>query len=169
MRWVVALLALAAAGCGYHVGGGASVIPKTIQTIAIPAFGNVTSRPRLPVLLTTDVTREFISRTRYHIVPYPDQADAVLTGSVVSVNSSPTIFDPASNRATGAQVIVVLQLTLTNRRTGEVLFSRPSAEFKERYEIATDPQAYFDENDTAMVRLSRDIARGVVTAVLQGF
>jgi hypothetical protein len=166
---VLAFSLLAATGCGYHVGGHHDLLPKTIRTIAIPAFGNVTSRPRLPVLLTADVTREFIARTRYQVVSDAGQADAVLTGAVVSINGYPTIIDPVSGRATGVQVVVNVQLTLTERATGKVLFSRPGAEFRERYEIATDPQAYFDENDTAMVRVSRDVARSLVTAVLQGF
>ena len=49
------------------------------------------------------------------------------------------------------------------------LWGRAGAEYRERYEIATDPQAYFDESDTALARLSRDVARGVVTAVLENF
>src|ERR1035441_9054724 len=44
-RMVTASLLLAmAAGCGYHVSGHGDMLPKTIHTIAIPAFGNVTSR-----------------------------------------------------------------------------------------------------------------------------
>src|ERR1035437_1868994 len=44
-----ALLALltALAGCGYHVSGHGDMLPKTVQTIAIPAFGNLTSRYKL--------------------------------------------------------------------------------------------------------------------------
>ncbi len=162
-----ALLALS--GCGYHVGGHANLLPKTIKTIAVPAFGNVSTNHRLPVLLTADVTRELISRTHYAIVADPNQADAILTGVVANFFTSPTIFDPISGRATGVQAIVALQLTLTDRQTGKALFSRPTSEFRERYEISTDPQQYFDESGTAIQRLSRDIARSVVTALLEKF
>ena len=57
----------------------------------------------------------------------------------------------------------------SHRHTGKVLFSRPSYEFRERYEISIDPQAYFDESGTAIIRLSRDVARSVVTAILVNF
>jgi hypothetical protein len=167
-----ALLALAAAaltGCGYHVGGHPNLLPRTIKTIAVPAFGNGTPNYRLPALLAADVTRELISRTRYNIIADPDQADATLTGGVINFMNYPTIFDPVSNRATGVQAVLVLQLTLTDRQTGKVLFSRPAFEFRERYEIATDPQQYFDESGTALQRLSRDVARSVVTAILAAF
>jgi len=51
----------------------------------------------------------------------PEQADAVLRGAVVSFGSYPTVADPASGRATGVQVAVVLQFSLTERATGRVL------------------------------------------------
>ena len=62
-----------------------------------------------------------------------------------------------------------LQLTLTDRHTGKVLFSRTGYEFRERYEVALDPQQYFDESSTAMQRLSKDAARSVVSAILENF
>ena len=169
MNRAVLLLALAAAGCGYHVGGHTNLLPKTIKTIAIPAFGNVTIRYKLPGMLTADVSREFITRTHYRVVPDPGQADAVLQGAVVNFATYPTVFDPVSGRATAAQVEVTLQITLTDRATGKILFTRPGIAFRERYEITTDPQQYFDESETAMLRVSRDVARSVVTAILENF
>jgi len=169
MRRLLALALLAGTGCGYHIAGQANLAPKNLKTICIPALGNATTRYKLPVLLGADITREFISRTPYRIVPDPDQADAILNGAVVNFVYYPTIIDPASNRATGVQVVVTLNLTLTDRRTGAAIFNRAGAEFRERYEISTDPQTYFDESGTAMERLSRDVARTVVSAFLQDF
>ena len=77
-----AIAAIALAACGYHVGGHPTILPKTIKTIAVPAFANGTPNYRLPALLTADVTRELISRTRYNVIADPDQADATLSGGV---------------------------------------------------------------------------------------
>src|SRR6266853_5479259 len=108
-----ALCLLPLAACGYHVSGKADLIPKRVQTIAIPAFGNATTKYKLSENLTSSITREFIARTRYHIVANPDEAEAVLTGSVVNFFSYPTIFDPVTGRASGVQGVVVMQVTLT--------------------------------------------------------
>jgi len=54
----------AVASCGYHVSGGADMLPKRIHTIAIPAFGNATNNYKLSERITGALTREFISRTR---------------------------------------------------------------------------------------------------------
>ena len=157
------------AGCGYHVSGHADLLPKNIKTIAVPPFGNATTRYQLARLLPEDITREFLSRTRYSVVSDPAKADAVLTGAILNAFAFPTTIDPVSARATGIQASVYLQLTLTDRGTGQVLWSRPSAQFNERYEIAIDPAQYFDESSTAVIRLSQDVAREVVSGVLEKF
>ena len=82
--WLLAP-ALLTAACGYHVAGHADLMPKTIKTIAIPAFGNATVTRRLAQLISEDLTREFVSRTRYTIVADPQQADAVLQGTLAGL------------------------------------------------------------------------------------
>jgi len=162
------LLAAALSGCGYHVSGHADLLPKNIKTIAVPAFGNVTIRYRLADRVSAAITREFIERTRYKVVADPKQADAVLTGAVVNFGSIPTAYDPVTSRASGVQAVVTLQLLLTDK-TGKVLFNRPSMELRERYQISVDAATYFDESGPAMDRLARDVARTVVSAVLENF
>ena len=166
---VVSLVPFALTSCGYHVAGTTDVLPKNVKTIAVPAFGNITTRYKISDLLAAAITREFISRTRYQVVSDPNQADAVLSGSVVNFISYPTIFDSKTGRAAGVQAIVMMQLSLRDRATNAVLFDRPHMEFRQNYEISVDPQAYFDESEVGMDRLSRDVARSVVSAVLANF
>jgi outer membrane lipopolysaccharide assembly protein LptE/RlpB len=165
----IAVAVLVLSSCGYHVSGHANLVPKTIKVIAVPEFANSTTNHRLPVLLTADVTRELISRTHYTVVTDPDQADAYLRGVVARFDVFPIIFDPTSGRATSVQIVVTMQLTLTDRQTGKVLYSRAGAEFRERYEISIDPQQYFDESGTAIERVSRDVARSMVSGILENF
>lgn len=93
----------------------------------------------------------------------------MLTGAVVNYMSFPNVSDPRSGRATGVQVSVYLQVTLTERASGKVLYTRPNLEFRQRYEIAVDQAAYFEESDIALDRLSRDVARTLVSSVLEAF
>jgi hypothetical protein len=172
MRRLAAVLTLAGAlscGCGYHVSGHADLLPKSIKTIAIPAFANLTTRHRLAQQLPAALTREFITRTRYQVVADPNLADAVLGGVVVNYASYPTVLDPTTGRASSIQLNVVMQVTLTERATGAVLFSRPNLVVRERYEISVDPSAYLEESDAALERASRQVARAVVSAILESF
>ncbi len=168
MRLAFCLAALTLTGCGYHVANTADALPKNIHTIAIPPVRNVTIQYKISDLLNTYISREFISRTRYKVTPDVADADAVLTVAVVSFVSFPTIFDPIAQRATGVQAIVTVQLTLRDK-SGAVLFTRPNQEFRQRYEISTDPQKYFDESEPAMQRLATDVSRSIVSAVLEKF
>ena len=168
-RGLLALAALLATACGYHVAGRADLVPKNIQTIAIPAFSNVTTRYKLTDRLPEAISREFISRTRYRIVSDPDQADAVLRGAVLSYSSFPTIFDPATGRASGVQLQVTLRVSLVDRASGKVLFNRPNIEVRERYQISTDPTIFFEESDAALDRASQQTARQVVSSILENF
>ena len=165
----ILLSACLLSGCGYHVAGTVNALPKDVKTIAIPPFGNTTIRYKLGDQMASALTREFITRTRYKIVADPNEADAVLSGSVINFFAYPTVFDPTTSRAAGVQAIVMLQLTLRDRATKAVLFSRPHMEFRQNYEISVDAKTYFDESSVAMERLSRDLARSVVSAVLENF
>lgn len=164
-----AALAIVLSGCGYHVGGKADLLPKTVKTIAVSNFGNLSARYKLPDKLAGAITREFITRTRYEVIPDGSQADAVLSGAVTNYVAFPTIFDANTGRAAGVTVQVMMQITLTERATGKVIYTRPNFEIRERYEISVDQAQYFEESDQALDRLSRDVARSVVSAVLSSF
>ena len=164
-----AAVAVVLTGCGYRVGSRTDALPKAIQTIAVPAFDNLTNRYRLSERLPSAIGREFISRTRYRVVANADEADAVLRGAVVNFMAFPTVADPTSGRSVGTQITVVLQVSLTERQSGKVLFTRPSMDFRQRYEIAVDQSQYFEESDIALDRLSRDVAHTLVSSVLEAF
>ncbi|MBM3735661.1 MAG: hypothetical protein FJW39_07725 [Acidobacteria bacterium] len=167
-----ALLAAAFAllpSCGYHVAGKADLLPKSVRTIAIPAWGNITARHKLAERIPAALTREFISRTRYRIIADPREADAILTGAVSNILPFPTTFDPVTQRASGGQIAVILQVRLTERATGKILFDRPQFEARERYEISIDQVAYFEESSAALERVSSYVARQLVSAILENF
>jgi hypothetical protein len=162
-------LGMVLVSCGYHVSGHADLLPSTIKTVAVPAFTNLTTRYKLTDRMPEAIAREFITRTRYRVVPREDAADAVLHGAVVSYLSNATILDPATGRASGVELHVMLQVSLVERATGKVLFSRPSFEVRERYQISTDPAKYYDESESALARASQEVASQVVTAILENF
>jgi hypothetical protein len=167
--WIAPLAALLAAGCGYHTGGRGLLLPKNITTIAVPAFKNITTRYRLAELLPAAITRELIARTHYDVVTDPNTADAVLTGTVTHFFGAPVIFNQSTGRATTVQVYVRFDIALHERATGKDLYSRNGVEFRERYEISVDPAAYFEESEVAMDRLSKDVARTIVSGILEKF
>lgn len=168
MKHLLPILAITLAGCGYHVAGKTNLLPAEIHTIAVIPWNNISMQYKLSDYLAEAVTRELITRTRYKIVADPAKADATLSGSVVNLISGAAVADQATGRTTGAQLLVQVQVRLI-AKSGRVLFERPNIEFRERYEISVDPKQYFDETGPALNRLSRDVARTIVSAVLENF
>lgn len=173
MRWrhraIWAAAALALSCCGYHVSGHADLIPQTIHTVAVPPFANLTVRYKLTDQLAQAISHEFIARTRYRVVPDPTQADAILKGAVINYTSYPVLADQKTGRAGAIQINVTLQVSLTERETGKILFSRPAFQVHQRYEISLDQMTYFDESAAGLTRLSGDVARDVVSSILENF
>jgi len=166
----VIVCALFAASCGYHVAGHSDLLPKTIKTIAVPAFGNAsTTLYKVTDRLPEAISREFISRTSYKVVSDPNRADAVLKGAVISYVSFPIVFDTATGRAASVELHVTMQVSLVERATGKVLFNRPSMEARERFQIASEASQYFEESETALNRVSKAAAAQVVSDILNNF
>lgn len=168
MRLLAVAAALAMTGCGYHTAGSTNLLPKDLHTIAILPWANNTTEYKLSAFMAEAISREIIARTHYSVVADPSKADAVLNGSVINLFSNATVLDPATGRGTGAQILVQTQVRLTGK-DGKQLFFRPNLEFRDRYEISVDPRQYLDESQATMERISRDVARTVVSALLESF
>ncbi len=161
--------ALALVSCGYHVGGKADLIPHDIQTIAIPAFKTVTTKYKLVDVLPEQVSQEFRSRTRFKIEKDTTVADAVLTGTVNNVILYPVVSDPTTGKATSIRIVVFLTVKLVDRKTSQVLFSKVNWAVREDYAEAIDPHQFFDESGAAYDRLCRDVARDLVSSIVENF
>jgi len=164
--WVLLFLST---GCGYHTAGHAVQLPENVKTIAVPAFKNETSTYRIEQMLTASVVREFTTRTHYRILNAPsEEADATLTGTVLSTTASPLAYDTSSGRAASVLVVVSMRVSLSDRN-GKVLYQNPAYLFREQYEVSQDLQTFFEEDSPAFRRLSQDFARTLVSNILEGF
>jgi len=162
-------LATFLAGCGYHVGGRGTALPANLHTIAIPAFVNKTPRYRIEQRLTEAVVREFLARTSYHTVPDPSGADAVLHGEVTGLESAVAVYDTTTGRATAMLVTVRMSVSLVDSSTKQEIYKDDNFLFRQPYAISVDVPNFFDEQNPALDRMSRDFASKLVAAILEKF
>jgi outer membrane lipopolysaccharide assembly protein LptE/RlpB len=168
--WLAVLVApLAAAGCGYHVAGHASQLPSEWKDIAVPAFKNDTTRYRIEQRFTQAVIREFITRTKYRVVTDPQSADAVLHGEVLSIETSPVLFEATTGQVTTMLVTVHTKVELIDNKTEKPVYKNDDMVFRDEYQISTDLNSFFEEQDPALERISRDLASHLVSNVLENF
>jgi outer membrane lipopolysaccharide assembly protein LptE/RlpB len=166
---LVMLAALLISSCGYRVAGRSSTLPKSIHTIAIPAFENKTTSYRLEQKLTAATVHEFLAKTSYRVVSNPEEGDAVLRGQVVTLEAVPLLFDTTTGRATTMLVTVKCEVTFTQRSTQKVLYHTDNFVFRNQYEISTDLKSFFEEQDPALDRLAHDFAVRLVAAITENY
>jgi hypothetical protein len=151
------------------VAGTATRIPSDVKTIAVPAFRNGAPNFRIEQEITAAVTHEFVERTNYRIVPNPSDADAVLKGTVTDVRARALTFDINTGRATTLQVQVTADVELQDVHSHKVLFSNSKYVYRQEYQVSETPSQLFEEDRPALQRLSRDLARTLVTDILENF
>jgi outer membrane lipopolysaccharide assembly protein LptE/RlpB len=161
--------ALVAGGCGYHVAGRGASLPAGWKTIAVPALVNRTHRYRVEQRLTEALIHELLARTSYRIVQNENDADAVLTGAITSIDANALLFDTKTGRATTMLVTIHVQAELVDRETKRVVYHNNDFVFRNEYEISTDPKSFFEEEDPALDRMARDFASSLVSAILENF
>jgi hypothetical protein len=157
------------AGCGYHVAGRASSLPSDWSSIAIPAFKNDTTRYRIEQRLTAATIHEFITRTKYRIVQDEAGADGVLHGEVVSIETSPVIFNSTTGEVETMLVTIHAKVSLIDNKTARSVYKNDDMVFRDEYQISSDVQSFFDEQSPALGRMARDFASKLVANVVENF
>ena len=165
--------ALTASACGYALAGRGSFLPDYIRTIGVPTFTNRTTVFNLETMLTQKVRSEFIGRGKYQTLPESIGVDALLTGEVTSVQIVPSSFNSAQ-LATRYSIIMTARIELKDMKANKVLWENAGVTFREEYDATggksvVDPAAFFQQDSTALERMSTAVARTIVSAILEAF
>jgi hypothetical protein len=169
-----AAVAVAATGCGYALAGRGTFLPTYIRTVGIPQIGNRTTFYRVEQVLTEKVRAEFIGRGKYKVVPDTNGADALLTADIASIAVQPVGLTE-NQLASRYLFTVTIKAQFTDTRTSEVLWSNDQLVFREEYDLgprtggAIEGATFLDNEATSFDRISNDIARSVVTAIVEAF
>jgi len=165
----VSLAASVLLGCGYHLAGHAARLPSDWKTVAVPIFQNHTPHYRIEQRFTEAVVREFLARAKYRIVQDTASADAVLQGDVLTIETTPLLFNATTGQVTTMLVTVHTKVVLQDNRTQQAVYENPDMVFRQEYQISTDVNSFFDQEDPALERMSRDLASKIVSNVLENF
>ena len=103
--FTVALGCLCLSGClGYHIGPVKPYYLRDVHTLAVPTFENQTLLPRIEVLVTNTVIKQFQQDGTFQIVGNED-ADATLKAEIMRVDRSPA-------RSVRGNVLATTEFTL---------------------------------------------------------
>ena len=160
-------------GCGYSLAGRGSFLPEYIKNIGVPPFTNGTPVFDIDRRVTEHVRSELSGRGKYKVFPVETGNDAVLTGEITSITVVPVTFNQQS-QASRYAFIMSARVEFKDLKSGKVLWSNPSVQFREEYEPATagavaDVTAFFGQDVNAYDRIATEFARSVVSALLEAF
>ena len=178
MRWLaaVALCACvaAASGCGYALAGRGSFLPATIRTVGIPKLENRSTFFQVEDILTDKIRAEFIGRGKYTVTSEEAGADALLTGEVLAISVIPVGINE-QQLASRYLFTVALKMEFTDAHTQDVIWSNDSLVFRGEYDLQTrgnvaiSGETFLDQERSSVDRIATDVARSVVTAILEAF
>ncbi len=112
---------LIAAACGYQLSGQSSFLPKDIHTIYVEPFINRSRDVGIEKELTTALRGEFYRRGQLRVVEQSEQADAILSGVVRSLDSS-VVSVNRKDEALQYESVMTLDVTLRRREPNEIIW-----------------------------------------------
>ena len=173
--FIVALVAaLGSAGCGYALAGRGSFLPTDIRVVGIPQLLNRTTFFDVEQILTEKIRNEFIGRGKYRVVPEAVGADAVLNAEITSITLSPVAFT-SGQLASRYQFVLTMRVDFVDARINKSLWANESLSVTGEYDListagnAINPSSFVDQQRSSFDRISTDVARTVVTAIVEAF
>jgi outer membrane lipopolysaccharide assembly protein LptE/RlpB len=116
-------LLLSLAGCGYNLGEIKPTPMRRVTTLAVNTFKNQTLIPRLEAQTADAVVKQFQQDGTYRIES-ADQADAILEGTIVSVQRQPMrVFASNVLQTSEFELTLTVKYQVIDRTTGAVLMT----------------------------------------------
>ena len=153
MRWVLALLGLALAGCGYHLAGESMGLPEDVHSISVGTLTNKSREHGLEKTLAFAIEREIHERGHFRMEEDPAGGDAVISGTIRDVHVRPVGFDQ-NDQAVQYEIAMTVDLYLTRQSDGKVLWEVRG--LRETDEYST--------NSTVVVTSSSQFQQGTLDA-----
>ncbi len=141
-------------GCGYST---AELFPTRYRTVAVPIFDNRTFYRGVEFDLTEALIKELEQRTPYNTTD-AGRADTLLSGTIHTIEKRQLSRTVEAGLPQEVEVIVVIDFTWTDQRSGDALVSRRGFSAVGRY-VPTPPvgEGFEVGQHAAVQRLARDI------------
>jgi hypothetical protein len=172
---VTLAVAVGSTGCGYALAGRGSFLPTDIRVVGIPPLVNRTTYFDVENILTQKIRNEFIGRGKYRVVPEGTGADAVLNAEITSITLSPVAFT-STQLASRYQFVLTMKVDFVDSRVNKSLWANDAYAFTGEYDLtsgtgdsAINAATFVDQQLSSFDRIANDIARTVVTAIVEAF
>ena len=177
-RALAVAVSLLLGGCGYALVGRGTVVDPTIKKIGVPTFVNATGKAALDQKITQRVIEELLRRGRFDVVQERSGVDALVEGELLRYDAQPVGFSAESTGGGGGgtttqasryAITVTANIKYGKVGAAEPIWSNEAFQFRDEYEVGSDPTSFFDREEQAIDRLATSFARSLVATMLEAF
>ena len=124
-RLIAVLVLLGNLGCGYQLAGQNSLLMKNVRSIYVEPFITRSRDVGIDKELTTALRSEFYRRGQIKLVDQSDEADAIVTGVIRSLDNRLASVN-RQDEALQYEAVLIVDVTLRRREPNEILWRGPN-------------------------------------------
>lgn len=161
-------IVMAVFGCGYAFAPQGEYIDRRIKNIYVEPFGNKTAQAEVENFTRTAFIDQITQTSRFKAVPNVEEADAIISGNVISLNTL-TISYRKSILAAEERMAITLESSFREKDTGKTLWASRAITGTVDYELQDDINLLPATRKRALAKLSRDTAEKAFNLMMSNF
>ena len=154
--------------CGYTFAPQGEYIDKRITTVYVQSFANKTSQAELENYVRTAFIDQFILSVRFKIVQNVESADAIVTGSVINLKTTPLSYR-ANTLVAEERASMILEINFREKESGKTIWSTKKLTGQVDYKMVDNINMFPATRKNAYIKLSNDTAEKAFNMMMAGF
>ena len=165
-------------GCGYHFRADGKPIGIEMNSIAIPMVTSSSSEKGFEADFTRILREEFISHSEVALVE-TGQADMILKGRIVNIETKPLSYDSSEYEVGGRTVThettssrrlkIRLEVSLVERATGKSIWHDGNMEEDAMFNVENEPLATQYNQQQALIKIAGLLAKRIYLKTMERF
>ena len=165
-------------GCGYQFKANGKPVGIEIESLAIPLMSSSSSIKGFEADFTKIIREEFISHSKVPITR-KEYAGAVLTGRIYELTTKPLTYESQQQTVGGRtftyettssrRLKIRLDISLTDKKSGKLIWHDSSMEEEARFDVSADPLATRYNQQKALEKIARLLAKRVYLKTMERF
>ena len=165
-------------GCGYHLRATGEPMGIKLESLAIPLMSSTSSDKGFEADFTRMIRQEFIGHAKVPLLPR-EEAQAVLIGKIYDTRFQPLTYNLQQQTIAGEvtthevtssrRMRIILDVQLTDRATGKVIWHDKSMKEEASFIVGTDPLANRYYRQQALQKIARRFAKRIYLKTMERF
>ena len=162
------MLVSAVIGCGYTFAPQGEHIDSRIKNVYVEPFGNKTAQAEIENYMRTAFIDQIIQNSRFKAVPNIEQADAIISGNILNLNTVALSYRK-SILAAEERMTVTLEASFREKDSGKIIWSSRNVTRQLITSCKTTLISMPATKKRALTKLSRDTAEKAFNLMMSNF